>query len=530
MIKNFLVSLGFVAVYNLFLFKTGWGLGFSLLILLLNLCFFLFKDNKARNIYLGYVSSVVAIVFGCLISYRANEVVQLANILVSLLFSVTALYFYKEENTFKFLIPSFLLIPFNVLAKAFTSIPDSLSQKKEDHHGTKNEIIKSLIKGLIFAVPVLIVLAIVLISADPVFGKLADNLLKNIHERIIISLLLFVPLFALSLIKLKEKVSFEKEEIKQLIHKGYELSVVLGGIALLFGAFIVVQSQYLFSSLGERQLEQLGITSLTYSEYVNKGFFELMIATVISIGVLSYVLTFIKRITGNEKKIIQVLSSAVILETFLIILSAAQRVNLYQIEHGLTRARIFGTIFLVYLTILLVIYLFHLFINMSQKKFFYSMVSSVLLFFLSINLINIDGMIATTYKPTVNKEIDYTYLSYLSPDAYMVWPEIINNIDSAVATIETKRESMTDDDKRKYSYAKIELYQLEKKYKEQIINSRWQELNLSKYQALQLSLDKKEEFGLLGELRQRVSQIETEFGPILNIYSVDRDTTPPLVH
>ncbi len=189
----------------------------------------------------------------------------------------------------------------------------------------------------------------------------------------------------------------------------------------MFGLFILVQFQYLFSRVDENQLHQIGLSSITYSEYVRRGFFELLIASAIVVGIISYVLHLLKHINSQLKAFVQGLSGIVLIETGVILLSDVQRIQLYAAEHGLTRARIFGFIFLVYLAALLAILLVNVWRRLDQKYQFLSLTLVSLIALLSLSFINIDGLIATQYKPTVNKEIDYVYITSLSADAIDGW-------------------------------------------------------------------------------------------------------------
>ena len=445
------------AIFNLLFFKVFVGIGVGFIFLLFNFYFFFIRNKENSYTQLGIQSSCIAVFFGFLLAFRANEIVSFINYICAGFFSLISLYLYKQPKVITYKILDFLTAPFILLRDTIAGIFGEANYKK-DFSSLKKPHSKSLLRGVVIALPLLFVLFVILSHADPIFNKLVNQGLSSIGERFIFSAFVLFSLVALGLAELKKS-----PEVKKIIEhasgKPYEAVVIVGSIVLLFAAFIMVQFRYLFSKVSIQDLHQLGINSLTYSEYVRKGFFELLIAAVITIGVAIYVLHFLHLANGKIKRVLQVSTGVLLIEVGLLLASAAQRVMLYEAANGMTRARMFGLVFLVWLSIMLLIFLVKVFRDIKQKWFFSAVISTTLIVVLGMNVINIDGLIATKYKPTVNKEIDYYYLAYLSYDGYESWKPALIYIDKEFSRLE-KLQTLTVEDNRRFTWAHFTLRQL----------------------------------------------------------------------
>lgn len=445
-----LAALVFVLIYNLLFFHTSFGIGTGLLFLIINLYFFVIRNPKDPSLPFALTSSTVAVLFGFLFAYRSNIVIQLINFFAAGFFSLTALALYKGLGRPSLQLPVFLSIPFSAVGNLLMGIFQVFKKESWPTANSGSSIfLASVLKGLAILVPIAGLLLILLARADPIFSKLTQDFLSQVGERTAVSLILFLVMLGIGISKFKEKLIDTEEVARVGDGKSHELIVITGGVLLLFTLFIGVQFRYLFSSVGEGDLASLGINSLTYSEYVRKGFFELLIASVIACGVIVYSLRFIHHLKNAQKLLVQILSGILTIETGLLLLSAVQRLSLYADAHGLTRVRVFGFIFLVWLATLLAIFLIRVIKQMKKEWFFGSVMTITLIALLSINVFNIDGLIATSkYVPTVNEEVDYYYLTNLSPDAYQSWKPALQDIDQMLSELEQKAQLSADDNRR----------------------------------------------------------------------------------
>lgn len=566
MLRIFATAIIVTVLFNLLSFNSQFGIGFSLFVGFVNLAVYFLRDKDAKNQNLSLSFGILSSLFAVLISFRSNGVVQFIDIVTAVLLLSLNLYFSKSNLSFDY---SFLGLIFAPLKSGLkfvegvikTFIPETWSQ-----FSTQKHVTSALIRGILIGLPTLIVLFLILSKADPIFENLTFSFLENIWIRLIFSLIVFISSLSVAVMTIAEQKS--ESEIKEVsAGKEYELLIVLGGLAILFGGFIFIQFKYLFSNLGERELLNLGIKSLTYSEYVRKGFFELLLASVISSAVILYALRYIHKLKNQGKLWVQILTSVVAVEVGLLLLSAAQRVNLYQIEHGLTRARVFGMFFLGWLALLLLILIIKIIKDLSNKTYLILNIVSTLIIISLVNIVNVDGLMATKYKPTVNDEIDYYYLAYLSPDAHLSWLPAIVDAQNVSALLREKPDLNSEDYRILYwnlnaveginmqvdylidkygsvGKAKERHRQLKQgmsnEYLKQVYGDgelpkdfydlrSWQAANLGEYSAYQYIDENSAQFDQLPTLLKSLRDIQNRVKPeIINTTTLDRSINPPL--
>lgn len=540
-----IASLIFVGLYNILFFHTSFGIGTGLLFLALNLYFYLTRNKDSKSIKFACYSSIVGTIFAFLFALRGNGIVQIANFTTAAFFSLVAVYLYKYTANISFQMPNFLLLPFTVIKNSIDSFFSIFKKDTWPPKQTENDISSSLIRGLLITVPIFGALLFLLVEADPIFGKLTQNFLSNIGERTIASFFVFVVLFSFGLIKILEKVTEQKEVSKISVGKSHELAIITGSVFALFAVFIAIQFRYLFFTVGERELSSLGIASLTYSEYVRKGFFELLIAATIAGGVIVYVLKYLHHLIDRQKLLVQILSGIVTVEAGLLLLSAAKRVFLYTDAHGLTRAREFGFVFLIWLAILLVVFLMRILKEMKKEQFFGSVITTTLLTLIFINVVNLDGLIATKYKPTVNNEIDYYYIASLSSDASDAWVPAIEDADKTLSELNGIAQFSLEENRRLYwtkeTLEKI-MYQstyLLKKYGEvkieslsesELQNRKWQSYNMSEFFAHKTVRENSGMFGQITALLNKANSLQERASiEVRQNTPLDRSTQSPLI-
>src|SRR3989344_3530777 len=566
MLKVLTAGLLLAALFNFLVFNSQLGIGFSFFVVFINIAVLVLKDKDSKNSLLSYIFAGASAGFAVLMSFRSNGLVQLIDFFSAVFFLSLNLYFSKSNLSFDFSFLKFFTAPLKSGLKFVEGIILSLTPKTWAEHSTQKHVTSSLIRGILIGVPVLVVLFIILSKADPVFENITFSFLEDVWVRIIFSVIIFVSALAVGVMKITEHES--QKEIKSVMPgKEYELLVILGGLAILFGGFIFIQFKYLFSNIGERELLSLGIKSLTYSEYVRKGFFELLLAAVVSAGIVLYVLQFIHKLKGSGKLLVQLFSSIVTLEVGMMLFSAAQRVFLYQTEHGLTRARIFGMFFLIWLGVLLTILLVKIIKDLNNRLYLSLNIISTLLILIAVNIINVDGlMTGGKNRPRVNDEIDYYYLARLSPDAHHSWipaileaekvylalkdkqltPEeyrifywsagALDAIDSQVTYLEDKYGSLDRVSSRHAKLKKgMDPTYLKNEYKDKPLPEstyrmrKWQALNMREYLAHEYIEENREVFDKLPALTEGISFIRSNVPQeIISATTLDRSTNPPL--
>ena len=520
--KILLFCLGFILLYNLFFFKVSLGLGFVIIIIFLNTYFFFIKEKSEKNIPFALLNSFLGVLFSFLFAYRGNEVVRFFDFLLSGTLTINALFLYRAKEEFKVNILDYLLLPLQVFVGSIQGLGEMGKQSHEKSE-TKSVVNASYIRGVVIAVPLFLILLALLSNADPIFGKFTGDIFSSLGDRV---------LFCLGFVK----ATVQKNEIVEHgapAGKIHELSLILGSIIVLFTSFIVIQFRYLFTGVSERELAQVGVKSLTYSQYVNQGFFELLVVGAISSIVLVYVIHSIHKLHSGEKVLTQILGGLLGFETWLILLSDFKRLSLYAGAHGLTRARVFGFIFLVWLTLYLLLLLWQMLQKLTKEMIFLSLFTITITILLLTNIFNIDSVIATQYVPMVNGEVDYFYTAGLSVDASASWKTTIIVMNQQITDLE-KVQNLSADDSRKIYWINSTLDELKSsvsnlKHSYSPENFRWQSMNVSEFIAYQTILQNQDTFQALNNIAERGKALDTRISPeVRSNTSLDRSTNPPL--
>lgn len=267
--------------------------------------------------------------------------------------------------------------------------------------------IKTVSLGLIGA----LVFIILLSQADPIFAQLVRDLQEQLMSRFIWSLVIVIALaVGLSMQQTQEDTPYQLKWFSRR-----DAIVVAATVGMVIAGFLLVQWQYLFGS----SRELLDVLNMSYSEYVRKGFVELLVATLIG-GGLSYMLAIKLRngkTNGKRFWLLLVGNTVLIVELFALLVSAYKRDMMYVETYGLTRVRIIGEVFLVWLACLLLLLLvFALWHKLKERSalLFFGAVSVVA--WIGLQVVNVDAIIARG-APGHHDYTDYFYIMQLSEDA-----------------------------------------------------------------------------------------------------------------
>jgi Domain of unknown function (DUF4173) len=104
----------------------------------------------------------------------------------------------------------------------------------------------------------------------------------------------------------------------------------------LFATFVAVQLTVLFGG----RAHVLGTGGPTYAEYARSGFWQLVVVTVLTLGVIGLVARLAPRATAAERFWLRALLGVLACLTLVIVASALKRLALYDSEYGFTRLRV----------------------------------------------------------------------------------------------------------------------------------------------------------------------------------------------
>lgn len=284
--------------------------------------------------------------------------------------------------------------------------------------------ILAVIRGSLIALPILAVFAGLLSSADPIFARRVKDILdwfriENLPEYFfrlsymaaLAWLFVGAVLYAANRSK-DEHVLTEGASSFPAFLGLTEAATVLGSVMALFLSFVLVQFTYFFG--GQSNILEEG---LTYSEYARKGFGELVAVAVLSLLLFLVLSLVVKRETSKQQALFSRMGIGLVVLVGIMLVSAFQRLLLYEEAYGFTRQRTYTHVFMLWLGILLgaVIVLEGV---RRQKAFALAAFLSGMGFVASLGLVNVDGFVArhNVRRAWDGGPLDLHYLASLSTD------------------------------------------------------------------------------------------------------------------
>jgi hypothetical protein len=282
----------------------------------------------------------------------------------------------------------------------------------------------AILRGMLIALPVLALFAGLLSSADLVFAQRLHALtglfsLAYLPQYLLRAFYILLAAYALAGAFLHaaqksqdEKLTSGKPLLPQFL--GFtEAAVVLGAVVALFAAFVVIQFQYFFGATAN-----IGVQGYTYSEYARRGFGELVAVAFCSLLLFLGLSGIVKRQSPAQRWGFSGLGMAMLVLVGVILVSAFQRMLLYEAVYGFSRLRIYTHGFMIWLGVLLAVVVL-LELLRRERLFPLAAMLACLGFGLSLALINVDGSIVrqNVARARTGQELDVAYLASLSTDS-----------------------------------------------------------------------------------------------------------------
>lgn len=333
--------------------------------------------------------------------------------------------------------------------------------------GGKNGTGGQVTRGILLALPVIIIFALLFASADLVFRKYANQVIHlswstETWLRLVIVTVLtlgfmgaFWYVFGAERKPPKVTIQFKGSNFGRI-----ETGIFLGTVNLLFLLFVSVQLTYLFG--GQQNIVEQGFT---YAEYARRGFFELIVVALIS---WLLVWTFNRSLIQSDspaRTLARRLSWLLILQVFVIMTSAFMRLVLYEQAYGFTTMRFYSHVFIMWLAVIFAALIVRLWSKWREETMTFVLLGSIIAFAAGVNLFNPDAFIAKQNIARYQKagKVDVPYLGLLSDDAIPVISQLLDDQDETVRRTVAHdlyqhfiwlESSRTRDDWRSYNYAR----------------------------------------------------------------------------
>ena len=277
--------------------------------------------------------------------------------------------------------------------------------KKNQSEGTRRMIYVLL--GLLLTIPLFLIVAALLSSADVLFRQITDAVLGFINLENVFSVFFHVVFWYFATYMLVARLCKKsiREEVKD--HRNGEPILAITVTSMLSLMYLVFSGIQIFGLfLGRMQLPD----GYTYAEYAREGFFQLLAVSILNLVIVLFCMAFFR-----ESKILKAVLTIMSLCTFVMIASSAMRMILYVQIYNLTFLRIFvlwalATLFFLFLGVVLQIF------RKDFPLFRYGMIV-VTVFYVAFSFSHPDLIIAKYNLENADGKLDYKYLSQLSADA-----------------------------------------------------------------------------------------------------------------
>ena len=344
---------------------------------------------------------------------------------LELLFSDT-----KEGRSFEERCKEVLLLPFATIANCMTGLLDGFGFLRKMKF-FRNEKVRHILLGVLIALPLLVVVLVLLTSADMIFSSWTETVLDHIFfsSNPYLACLLTVVIYAVaygvmaaaSRMMAPKQVNVPNAEVQKKTGSALTAITVTVMLAVVYLLFCGIQLYFLFGA-GNVSLPD----GFTYAEYARQGFFQLLAVTFLNI----LILMFCRKLAG-ESVALRVVLTVFSACTYVMIASAAMRMLLYIDAYSLSFLRILVLWFLGLNTLLVTGII--LAIYRSKFPLFRYFVAVTAICYIVLAYANVDYIIAAYNTKSQEKmeKIDVDYLTTLSSDAAPVLLPALNEIITA---------------------------------------------------------------------------------------------------
>ena len=373
---------------------------------------------------------ILPLIFFALMSMiRANEFLTFFNVVAVLVLLSYVAFFYAAGRVSALSLLGAVLLPARVAGDSVIKAAPVVSATMQSQSwGNGRRQILPILRGILLALPVLIIFTALLASADLVFADYIDKTFgldfwpdaEWFWRAFLIMMVGWLLAGGLVIAISRQDQDDERswlekglQTLPQTFSLGFvETMTVLLLVNLLFVTFTAVQFVYLFG--GE---SNINIEGYTYADYARRGFFELVMVAVLSLMLILGLNWLTRRDNKKQIKQFNGLATLLIGLVMIMLFSAFRRMQIYETTFGSTELRLYVLIFIGWLGLLLGWFILTLW--QRPDRFAIGVIACAIGFFVTVNLINPDAFIVQRNMALYEKTgyLDIYYLIGLSDDA-----------------------------------------------------------------------------------------------------------------
>lgn len=331
-------------VGQLLFFDVGLGINFPIAITLLLGGGWLLRRRRTWPVLHDAWLGPAAIAFAAFAAIRADPTIAFLDVLTSVALSGFALASFGGRPVVTRSFSALVRLAVGALGWAVTGAAPALGTARDQMPsaaavGRRAAPAMPVVRGLVFAIPVVILFVALFASADAVFGRLVADLFGfefefgDVGWRLVVAAsLAWLAAGGLALAASAPAASpLDTTTARRGLH-ATEVLTVLVAVAVVFAVFVALQAAYLFGGL-----DTLAAAGMTYADYARRGFFELVAVAILAGGLVIAGDRLARERTGP------LVAAAITLTmlTGVVLVSAALRLRLYQEAYGWTELRLY---------------------------------------------------------------------------------------------------------------------------------------------------------------------------------------------
>ncbi len=266
--------------------------------------------------------------------------------------------------------------PFKCIPNAFGAL-SSLS-------GSDKSARRGVLIGILCAVPLLIAVAALLISADSVMGYYAGQLVADASLGKVLFRICLGLFTALLFYSFMYSALFKPADVRTAPYTRFlpalSAQMIVSLLLVIYAVFAYFQFAYLTGIKGLP-------AELTYSEYAVSGFTQLCVVAGINLAVFFAVLGL-----SEEAKAAKPLLAALMAATCVVLYSGIARLSMYIDAYGLTVNRVLPMWFMIFLCFCVLACFIKLLL--PRLNMLRLCATALIVWYLALNLVNVDAMVA----------------------------------------------------------------------------------------------------------------------------------------
>lgn len=274
--------------------------------------------------------------------------------------------------------------------------------------------------GALVAMPALAIFGGLFSSADPAFGRALAGVVSP--ERLTEWMQQTVRLGAFTFAAAALLFVYARRAPASAVPAAGRVGVPetlggLGAVALLFGAYLAFQARALFGGLDH----VLHTAGLSLAEYARSGFFELLWCAILALPLLILTEWAVDQSEPSARRAFRYLAYTLLAMVALVLGSAAYRMALYVDVFGLTEQRLFSSVFMGWLLVVLG-WCGWTVLRGQRERFVQGAVAAAIVAVLALNAIDPDAFIARVALTRAERgqPFDVKHAVQLSADAVPV--------------------------------------------------------------------------------------------------------------